>query len=52
MNVGNGGYGRSSTSYDSGDHCRGVCLNFYTTVLHSSYANYHADGLQLRCLSE
>ncbi|WP_300681788.1 hypothetical protein [uncultured Rikenella sp.] len=51
-NVGNNGYSWSSTSYDSGDHYRGMYLYFYATVLYPSYAAYRASGFQLRCLSE
>ena len=51
-NVGNDGYSWSSTSYDSGDHYRGVYLFFRVTELYPSHMTYRAYGLQLRCLSE
>ena len=51
-NVGNNGYSWSSTSYDSGDHYRGMYLNFGTQNLNPSSANYRGYGFQLRCLSE
>ncbi|WP_300728709.1 hypothetical protein [uncultured Rikenella sp.] len=50
-NVGNNGYSWSSTSYDSGDHYRGMYLNFNVTELNPSNTTNRANGLQLRCLS-
>ena len=50
--VGNSGYGWASTSYDSGDHYRGMYLHFGATALHPSLTTYRAYGRQLRCLSE
>ena len=50
-NVGNNGYSWSSTSYDSGDHYRGMYLNFNATELNPSNTTNRANGLQLRCLS-
>ncbi len=50
--VGNRGYIWSSTSYDSGDHSRGMDLGFYATWLGSGAADDRAYGFQLRCLSE
>ncbi|WP_299458024.1 hypothetical protein [uncultured Rikenella sp.] len=50
--IGDGGYNWSSTSYGSGDHYRGVCLDFRATVLGPRNAALRASGLQLRCLSE
>ncbi|WP_304708650.1 hypothetical protein [uncultured Rikenella sp.] len=50
--VGSNGYSWSSTSVDSGDHYRGVYLNFHVTWLHPSSASSRAYGYLLRCLSE
>ncbi|WP_299457479.1 hypothetical protein [uncultured Rikenella sp.] len=50
--VGNSGYSWSSTSYASGDHYRGMYLDFYATGLAPSTTPCRAYGLQLRCLSE
>ncbi|WP_300730420.1 hypothetical protein [uncultured Rikenella sp.] len=49
---GTGGYSRSSTSYDAGDHYLGVYLNFGATWFGPSTAAQRAYGFQLRCLSE
>ncbi len=50
--IGNYGFSWSSTSYDSGDHYRGMDLDFNATGLNPNYAAYRAYGNQLRCLSE
>ncbi|WP_294596466.1 hypothetical protein [uncultured Rikenella sp.] len=50
--VGSYGYSWSSTSYGSGDHYRGMYLNFGTVGISTSYADYRSFGFQLRCLSE
>ncbi|WP_294600087.1 hypothetical protein [uncultured Rikenella sp.] len=52
MSVGRNGYSWSSTSYDSGDHYRGMYLYFSATALYPSSTPDRAPGLQLRCLSE
>ncbi len=46
--VGNRGYSWSSTA----NNTNGMYLDFSATVLYPSYANFHAHGFQLRCLSE
>ncbi|WP_294600753.1 hypothetical protein [uncultured Rikenella sp.] len=50
--IGSSGFSWSSTSYDSGDHYRGMYLYFNATVLNPSSPTYRAYGQQLRCLSE
>ncbi len=51
-NVGYNGYSYSSTSYDSGDHYRGVFLDFSSQGLYPSSVSSRGHGFLLRCLSE
>lgn len=50
--VGCSGYSWSSTPYNSGDHYRGMHLDFGVTHLGPNYTTHRAYSHQLRCLSE
>jgi len=52
VKVGYFGFSWSSAFYDSGDHYRGLCLDFHSQSLDPSCSDYRGYGFPLRCLSE